>query len=80
MIPLTEPLGLINEIMTDNSVPKNVRQTMKKVTIILESESERAVKCDKAIQLITLNDDLNIDSFTRTRIWSILSMLESLTK
>lgn len=61
-------------------VPRNIRQTMQELMSILESEIETPIKCDKAIQLLTIGDDFNIDSFTRTRIWSLLSMLELLTK
>ncbi len=74
---LVDALSMVDELINDNNVSRSVRETMRGVMDILNEDSELPVKCDKAIQLLTLNDDPNIDSFTRTRIWSILSMLEA---
>lgn len=75
---LLEANELINELMSDATIPKNVRSLMVSVSEVLSEGCELSVKCDKAIQLLTINDQ-SIDMFTKTRIWSLLSMLESIS-
>ncbi len=76
---LEEPLSLLNELLGDFNVSRSVRARLEEVNSILTADGDVAVKCDKAIQVLTLIDDPNINSFVRTRIWSLLSLLESVS-
>ena len=75
---LFDAMSLLNQLSSDNTIAKSVRKTVTEVIDILSLNEELPVKCDKAIQLLTINEDPNIDPYTRTQIWSLLSMLESI--
>jgi len=76
---LMEAVSLLQELIEEHSISKNIKKTMTEVVTVLQEENELAIKCDKAIQILTIGEDPTIDVFTKTRIWSLLSMLESIT-
>ncbi|MFA5406242.1 MAG: UPF0147 family protein [Candidatus Nanoarchaeia archaeon] len=78
MEPFIEVMGLLDELINDFAVSKSVKRTMTEVNQILNDECELRIRCDRAIQSIGMAEDPNVDPFTKTRIWSLLSMLESL--
>ncbi len=77
---LIDAVNLLSELSEDSSIPKNVRSTMNEVINILNDDCELPVKCDKAIQSLTVIDELNIDVFIKTQVWSLMSLLESASK
>jgi uncharacterized protein len=78
MEDVKQVLELLSMIETDNSVPKNVRDTITKTICCLKEDCSIDVNIDKAIQnLDELSTDPNIPTFTRTQIWSAMSALES---
>ena len=72
-------ISALNEILEDTTVPRNVKEKIQAVIDSLENESaERSLRIDKALQIIDeITSDSNIMPYTRTQIWSIVSMLES---
>jgi len=76
---LMEAMSVLNEIADDQTISKNIKTMVVSVLSILEEDCDVAVKCDKAIQTLTVCEDNNIDMFTKTRIWSLLSILESVS-
>lgn len=76
---LREIMSILNELSNDINISKGIRQRASEVILVLNNDAELAVKCDQAIQLLTFNEGPNIDSFTKTRIWSLLSLLESIS-
>jgi len=67
----------IDGMKDDSTIPKNVKARLIEIFEILESEGDASVKVDKAIQLLDdINDDTNLQSYTRTQVWSIVSILE----
>lgn len=68
-------------IEEDTTVPKNVRSKVKSAILALEENNgkTKSVKIDKALQeLDDLSDDPNLPSYTRTQIWNVVSILESI--
>ena len=67
------------QIETDNATPKNVRVHIKNAIFALQQEDEQIeVKIDRALaELGDADEDPNIPQYTRTRIWSVVSALES---
>lgn len=70
----------ISELQDDNTVPKNVKE---KVHTILEAlkdaKMEDSMKVDKALQLLDeISEDSNLQSYTRTQVWNLVSMLEKI--
>ncbi len=74
---LEEIIAFIEEIIEDRTVPRNIREVLKSVKECIESEDEKEVKKDRAIQLLDdISNDPNMPVYTRTQIWNIISMIE----
>ena len=70
--------GLLDEINTDRTVPKNIRTVIQQVKADLNNEKQdTAVRINSAVSLLDeVSNDPNIPIYTRTQIWNIVSMLE----
>jgi len=76
---LSSVLELLSELERDSTIPKNVKSTINKILTILKDNSENSIKIDKVMHMFDeLNEDPNIDPFTRTQLWNVISMLEAL--
>ncbi len=72
---------VLSELKEDISVPKNVRMKVERVIRILKEDSEMPIKASKALnELEEIADDVNLESYTRTQIWNIISILAKLSK
>ena len=80
MEEIDQIIEAIAELQGDNTVPKNIKAKLQNVATILKSdEANTAVKVNKALdELEEISDDANIQSYTRTQIWNIVSLLESI--
>lgn len=70
---------LLQEIMGDRGVPRNIKSSIEEsITIMGGSDSEE----EKIASVISILDeastDPNISLHTRTRIWNMVSVLESI--
>ena len=75
---LNDIVDLMEEIMQDTSVPRNIRQAVDNAKTKLQSKEDVAVKVTGAIYLLDdISNDINMPSHTRTEIWTIISELES---
>ena len=69
----------LNEIQEDATVPRNVRTKIESIIKALKEEVELSIKINKALnELDELASDVNLQSYTRTQIWNIMSVLEKL--
>ena len=76
---LKEIIELLNELKKDTSIPKNVKDRIDSTVLILKDEEEIAIKINKALhELDEVANDANLQPFTRTQIWNIVSLLEKL--
>ena len=68
-------LSLIGE---DRTTPRNIRRAANEARNMLEvGEQSQAVRAAQAINVLDdISQDPNMPPYTRTRIWSIVSMLE----
>lgn len=80
MEEITQIIEAINELQNDTTVPKNIKTKLQGITLILQLESEgMSIRVNKALdELEELSDDANIQSYTRTQLWNIVSLLESI--
>ena len=70
---------ILKELKDDTSVPKNVKLKIEKVIGILKKDSEIAIKASKAInELEEVADDVNLEPYTRTQVWNVISALEKI--
>ena len=67
------------ELKGDITVPKNVRLKVEKVTKLLNEETEIDNKVSKALnELEEIADDVNLQSYTRSQVWNVISALEKI--
>jgi len=67
------------EISDDTSIPKNVKLKIQNVIKTLGDTSEVSIRINKALdELDEISDDVNLQPYTRTQLWNVVSSLEEL--
>ena len=76
---MSEIAGMLDGLLNDTTIPKNIRRALGKGKARLEGAEEKNVKLSAAIYLIEgVSEDINMPSHARTQIWALMSSLESL--
>jgi uncharacterized protein len=79
MASVEDIILLIEEVVEDSSVPKNIRKALSDAKERLRTDDEQVVKVSAAIySLESVAEDVNMPPHARMQIWSIMSELESL--
>jgi hypothetical protein len=72
-----EIVVLLEQIMNDRTVPKNIRKAAEDSKAILQGTDSAEVKISTAISILDeITNDPNMPMYTRTQIWNAVSMLE----
>jgi len=72
-----EAIEALNELEADINIPKNIKTKLQEIIDILEEDTELSIKISKVLnELDEISNDANLEPFTRTQIWNIVSMLE----
>ena len=76
---LKQCVEVLERIMSDDSVPRNIRRSAESVKSILMDQSvSEAVKAASAISILDeISNDPNIPLHTRILIWNVASQLET---
>ena len=71
---------ILERIMSDDTVPRNIRRSAENVKgILLQEGLAEAVKAASAISILDeISNDPNIPLHTRTLIWNVASQLETI--
>jgi len=76
---IADMVNLIEELQSDTTVPRNVKDKLDFCASTLQEESEISLRIDKARHALEeISEDSNLQSYTRTQIWNISSLLEKL--
>lgn len=77
-----EVINFIQQIANDRTVPRNIRAKCEDSIKLLQDEKEDvAVRVNTVISTMDeVSNDPNIPMYTRTQVWNIVSVLESLQK
>ena len=76
---LTEVFEYLKELKDDNTISKNVREKISQIMNVLNESSELSLRINKVMQnLDEISEDVSLPSYTRTQIWNIVTMLESI--
>jgi len=76
---LTAVSELMEAVLSDTSVPRNIRSVVDEALQKIRSNEEKAVAVSTAIyRLDDVSNDINMPSHTRTEIWGIISELEAI--
>ncbi len=74
---LAQVIEAVKELLEDNTVPKNIKSKLEQVIVILQEEGELSIKINKVQNCFDeIVDDGNMESYTRTQLWNIVSLLE----
>jgi len=71
---------ILERIINDDSVPRNIRKGAEEVkNILLREDEPPAMRAATGISILDeLNNDPNIPLHTRTLVWNIVSNLETI--
>ncbi|NYZ77640.1 UPF0147 family protein [Candidatus Micrarchaeota archaeon] len=73
--------GMMEGLLADTTIPKNVRRAINEAKNRLEGEDDLTVKVSAAVYLIeSISDDINMPSHARTQVWAVMGALESVKK
>ncbi|MBW2977365.1 UPF0147 family protein [Candidatus Woesearchaeota archaeon] len=73
-------IEILEELKTDASVPRNVKEKIENTLGALKDKCDLKLRINKALhELDEIADDVNLQSYTRTQIWNVVSLLEKLT-
>ena len=77
---IDEVSEILEYIMENNSVPRNIREAAQESNTLLKDESQdQSVKISTVLtKLDEISNDPNIPVHARTLIWEVLSKLQSL--
>lgn len=77
---LKQCVEVLERIMSDDAVPRNIRRSAENVKgILLDEKVNEAVKAASAISILDeISNDPNIPLHTRTLIWNVASQLETI--
>ena len=79
MTEFKEIVESISELSDDSSIPKNLKERLNHVSKLMNQDLEDSLKINKALdELDEIVDNNNLEPYTRTQIWNIVSMLESI--
>ena len=74
---IEDVIGILNELQEDITVPKNVRIKIEKIINSLKEYTKLPIKINKALNdLDEIAADVNLQPYTRTQIWNVISVLE----
>ena len=77
MDQLQNVITALQELDQDPSTPKNVKAKLQSTIKVLNEKSELSIKVSKALnELEYITEDVNVQSYTRTQIFNIVSLLE----
>jgi uncharacterized protein len=75
---VTGIIEALTELNSDSSVPKNVKSKIAEIIALLNKSDDLSIRINKALNLLDdISDDNNIQTYSRTQIWNIVSMLET---
>lgn len=70
---------LMEAVIQDTSVPRNIRKVVEDAKNKIESKEESEVNISSAVYMLDdISNDINMPAHTRTEIWTIISELENL--
>ena len=77
---IEEIIENLEELQKDITVPKNVKIKIQGIIDVLKGKAELSMRINRALNdLDEMADDANMQSYTRTQIWNVVSLLEKIS-
>ncbi len=72
-------IDALNEMKEDNTVPKNVKAKVEKMTeCILKGDGDLSLRLNQCVnEFEEISNDVNLQPYTRTQIWNIVALIEA---
>jgi uncharacterized protein (UPF0147 family) len=81
MSDLKQAINLLDLIINDKTVPKNIRKAAEDSKNVLTGENVDELKISTAITILDeIANDPNMPIYARTKIWNVVSILEQIRK
>lgn len=81
MEEMEQVMTLLDKIINDRTVPKNIRKAAEDSKNVLNSKDAPEVKISTAISILDeIINDPNMPMYTRTQIWNVVSLLEEIRR
>jgi uncharacterized protein (UPF0147 family) len=79
---IDKALELLEDVMKDRGVPRNVKTAIEDSIKVIKNEKESdGVKISTMISMLDdASNDPNLSLYARTKIWDVVSKLEELSK
>ncbi len=77
---LNQVIALLNRLIVDSGVPRNIRRTAFEALKMLNDKSlSPGVRAANAVSILDeISQDPNMPSYARTTIWNIIALLSSI--
>ena len=76
---ILEIVEFMKEISEDNTLPKNIKDKLGTVIEILNTNGDMSMNISKAMyELEDMADDRNLQAYSRTQLFNVISQLESI--
>ena len=77
---IKEVVNVLEELEQDHSVPKNIKTKIKDIIATLKEDKDISIKVNMALnELDDITDDANVQSYTRTQLYGVVSLLEKIS-
>ncbi|NIP40918.1 MAG: hypothetical protein GTN39_05365 [Candidatus Aenigmarchaeota archaeon] len=79
---LDKAISLLEEILNDRGVPRNIKNSIEEAIQEMKAEEESEnVKISTLVSVLDeASNDPNISLYARTKIWDVVSKLEDLNR
>jgi len=72
-------IALLESILTDRGVPKNVKSSVDEAVKILKNPKASSTKIAETVSILDeIGTDPNLSVYTRTMLWDAVSKLETM--
>ena len=76
---ITEIIEVLSELLDDVTVPRNIKTKVQSLIDALKGADDITLKVSKVLhELESVGDDINLQPYTRTQLFNIISMLEKI--
>lgn len=77
---LNQAMSILKDISEDTTTPRNIRRAAKEAMDVLQNTAKTyAVRSADAISILDeISQDPNMPPYTRTKIWNVVSILETI--
>lgn len=74
-----ETIENLQELENDINIAKNIKIKIKNIINMLKEDTELSIKINKALnELDEISNEPNLEAYTRTQIWNVVSILEKI--